>query len=80
MYMFLFVPARAMATSMDIDIQDLAEDHNGDLNPGPLFPLSRIKKIMKADKDIHMCSAEAVLLTTFAAVHLFFVLMCLLGF
>lgn len=35
---------------------------------GSIFPMSRVKKIMKADKDIHMCSAEAVLLTSLAAV------------
>lgn len=34
----------------------------------PIFPLSRVKKIMKTDKDVHMCTAEAVALTAMAAV------------
>jgi hypothetical protein len=32
------------------------------------FPLARIKKIMKADKDVNLCSAESVFLTSFATV------------
>jgi len=36
----------------------------------PIFPLSRVKKIMKADKDVHMISADAVLFTAMAAVRL----------
>lgn len=35
---------------------------------GSVFPLARIKKIMKADKDVSLCSAEAVHLVSLAAV------------
>jgi hypothetical protein len=43
-------------------------DESASTGAGPIFPLSRVKKIMKADKDVHMCSADAVMLTTMAAV------------
>lgn len=32
------------------------------------FPLARVKKIMKADKDVNLVSAEAVHLTSIASV------------
>lgn len=55
-----------MEVEVDLDEQGTTVQETG----GPIFPLSRVKKIMKADKDVHMCSADAVLLAAFAAVHL----------
>lgn len=43
-------------------------DESSNSGVGPIFPLSRVKKIMKTDKDVHMCSADAVMLTAMAAV------------
>lgn len=34
----------------------------------PIFPLSRVKKIMKMDKDVNLCSAESVALAAMASV------------
>lgn len=50
-----------------MDEIDIGEELNT-TDLGPIFPLSRVKKIMKTDKDVHMCSADAVLFTAMAAV------------
>lgn len=36
----------------------------------PIFPLSRVKKIMKTDKDVAMCSADSVALVAMASVQI----------
>ena len=54
---------------------DVEMDNSGDQSAstaGPSFPLARVKKIMKADKDVHLVSAEAVQLTSIAAVICYF--------
>lgn len=47
---------------------DVGGDELNTNDLGPIFPLSRVKKIMKTDKDVHMCSADAVVFTALAAV------------
>jgi hypothetical protein len=49
---------------MDIDEESLDIPSSS----APIFPLSRVKKIMKTDKDVAMCSADAVSITAMAAV------------
>ena len=41
---------------------------NSSSNSSSSFPLARVKKIMKADKDVNLVSAEAVHLTSIASV------------
>ncbi|KAJ1959889.1 hypothetical protein IWQ62_004432 [Dispira parvispora] len=35
--------------------------------PTPVFPMSRVKKVIKEDRDIHLCSADAVYAIALAA-------------
>lgn len=51
-------------------MMDVDEEHGNEMPSGfaPVFPLSRVKKIMKSDKDVAMCSADAVAVTAMATV------------
>ncbi len=58
------------------------ENENGDNSSAgntssSSFPLTRVKKIMKSDKDVNLVSAEAVHLTSIASVHFGVYTVCL---
>lgn len=54
---------------MDAEDDVVMGEATSEPSVAPIFPLSRVKKIMKTDKDVSMVNADAVALTAMAAVH-----------
>lgn len=50
----------------DILMEHEGQNSSAQTGNGALFPLARIKKIMKADKDVNLVSADAVNLISLA--------------
>lgn len=58
----------AGAGEMDLDMANSVAENGSNSTSTNAFPLARVKKIIKADKDVNLVSAEAVHLTSMATV------------
>ena len=62
-------------STQDVDVEDAKDEEEQAKGPaGPtaaVFPISRIKKIMKADPELNKCTPESVFATSLATVVIF---------
>ena len=66
-HLWVLMMSEAGPAEVDIEMAN-SNENNSTANSANAFPLARVKKIIKADKDVNLVAAEAVHLTSIATV------------